>query len=174
MYSMAGYPVRAAATHAIMHGQGAGRHPRASAAKPAGFPAIVWHCAAHSLICIKPAAYRMPNMNSTDNPQARKCIMYTDLTRKLIDDYKVLVVDAEELIKATTSQSTEKITDARVRLQHALLELKPRLANTEAVLRDKARVAVSAADEYVHHNPWTALGVATAFGAVVGMLINRR
>ncbi len=84
------------------------------------------------------------------------------------------MTDAEELIKATTSQSTEKITDARIRLQHALLEFKPRLANTEAVLRDKSRVAVSVADEYVHHNPWTALGVTACFGIVIGLLIGRR
>ena len=100
--------------------------------------------------------------------------MNADLIQKLIADYKLLVTDAEELIKATTGQSTEKVTDARIRLQHALLELKPRLANTEAVLRDKARVAVSAADEYVHHNPWTALGVAAGFGVVIGLLIGRR
>ena len=100
--------------------------------------------------------------------------MNADLTQKLISDYKVLVTDAEELIKATASQSTEKIAEARTRMQQALLELKPRLANTEAVLRDKARVAVSAADEYVHHNPWTAMGVATGIGVVVGLLIGRR
>jgi len=99
--------------------------------------------------------------------------MHTDLTQKLIADYKILVVDAEELIKATAGQSTEKITEARVRLQHALLDCKPRLANMEAVLRDKARVAASVADEYVHHNPWTALGVAAGFGIVIGLLAGR-
>ena len=100
--------------------------------------------------------------------------MHTDLTQKLIADYKVLVTDAEELIKATAGQSTETVAEARIRMQHALLEFKPRLANTEAVLRDKARVAVSAADEYVHHNPWTALGIAAGFGVVIGLLIGRR
>ena len=99
--------------------------------------------------------------------------MHTDLTQKLIDDYKVLVTDAEELIKATAGQSTEKIAEARIRMQHALLELKPRLANTEAVLRDKARVTVSVADEYVHHNPWTALGIAAGCGVLMGLLIGR-
>ena len=100
--------------------------------------------------------------------------MHADLTQKLIADYKVLVADAEELIKATASESTEKITEARIRMQHAVLEFKPRLANTEAVMRDKARVTVSAADEYVHHNPWTALGIATGCGVVIGLLIGRR
>jgi len=99
--------------------------------------------------------------------------MNTDLTRKLVSDYKVLVSDAEELIKATASQSTEKVAEARARMQQALLELKPRLANTEAVLTDKARVTVTAADEYVHHNPWMAMGVAAGVGVVFGLLIGR-
>jgi len=99
--------------------------------------------------------------------------MNTDLTQKLVTDYKVLVTDAEELIKATTTQSAEKIAEARTRMQRALLEMKPRLANTEAVLKDKTRVAVSAADEYVHHNPWAAMGAAAGVGMVIGLLIGR-
>ena len=99
--------------------------------------------------------------------------MHADLTQKLIADCKVLVADAEELIKATASQSTEKIAAARTRVQHALLELKPRLANTETVMRDKAQVTVSAADEYVHNNPWTALGIAAGCGVLIGLLISR-
>ena len=100
--------------------------------------------------------------------------MNTDLTQKLIADYKVLVTDAEDLIKATASESTEKITAARTRMQQALLELKPQLANTEAMLKDRARLALSAADEHVHRNPWAAMGIAAGLGMVIGLLIGRR
>lgn len=100
--------------------------------------------------------------------------MNADLTQKLISDYKVMLADAEALVKAVASQSADKIADARTQMQQALLELKPRLANTEAVLRDKTRIAVSKADEYVHHNPWMAMGAAASIGVVIGMLISRR
>jgi ElaB/YqjD/DUF883 family membrane-anchored ribosome-binding protein len=100
--------------------------------------------------------------------------MNTHLTEKLISDYKVLVADAEALVNAVASQSADRIAAARTQVQQALLELKPRLANTEAVLKDKSRIAVSAADEYVHHNPWLAMGAATGFGVVIGLLIGRR
>jgi len=100
--------------------------------------------------------------------------MDAELTQKLISDCKVLVTDAEELIKATASQSTEKIAEARTRMQQALLDLKPRLANAEAVLKDKARAAASAADDYVHDNPWAAMGAAAGIGIVIGLLIGRR
>jgi ElaB/YqjD/DUF883 family membrane-anchored ribosome-binding protein len=100
--------------------------------------------------------------------------MNTDLTEKLISDYKVVVAEAEALIKATASQSAETIAQARKQMQQALLEMKPRLANIDAVLRDNTRLAVSAADEYVHHNPWMAMGAAASVGIVVGLLIGRR
>ena len=100
--------------------------------------------------------------------------MNTELTEKLIADYKVIVTDAEALVKAVAGQSADKIAEARIQLQHTLLALTPRLANIEAVLKDHTRVAVSAADEYVHHNPWIAMGAATCVGVVVGLLIGRR
>ena len=100
--------------------------------------------------------------------------MDAELTQRLISDSKVLMSDAEELIKATASQSTEKIAEARTRMQQALLDLKPRLANAEAVLKDKARAAANAADGYVHDNPWVAMGAAAGLGMVIGLLIGRR
>jgi len=100
--------------------------------------------------------------------------MNNELTQKLISDYKVLVADAEALIKATGGQSTEKIAEARARMQQALLDLKPRLANMEIVVRDKAQAVANAADDYVQRSPWTAVGVATGVGLAIGLLIGRR
>lgn len=100
--------------------------------------------------------------------------MNTDLTQRLIADYKAVVAEAEALVKATASQSAEKVAEARQQMQQALLEVKPRIDNMEAVLRDNARLAVSAADEYVHHNPWMAMGAAASVGVVIGLLIGRR
>jgi ElaB/YqjD/DUF883 family membrane-anchored ribosome-binding protein len=35
-------------------------------------------------------------------------------------------------------------------------------------------VAAKVTDEYVHENPWKAIGVTAALGLIVGMLIARR
>ncbi len=100
--------------------------------------------------------------------------MNTDLTRKLITDYRVVLADAEALVKAVASQSADKIADARAQMQQALVELKPRLTNAEAKLKEKTQLAANAADEYVHHNPWLAMGAVASLGIVVGLLIGRR
>jgi ElaB/YqjD/DUF883 family membrane-anchored ribosome-binding protein len=39
---------------------------------------------------------------------------------------------------------------------------------------DQARDAARATDDYVHDNPWQAIGVAAAVGFLVGLVISRR
>jgi ElaB/YqjD/DUF883 family membrane-anchored ribosome-binding protein len=41
---------------------------------------------------------------------------------RLVGDLKTLITDAEELLKATTSQAGEKVTAARQRIEQSLIE----------------------------------------------------
>jgi ElaB/YqjD/DUF883 family membrane-anchored ribosome-binding protein len=98
----------------------------------------------------------------------------TAQSEKLVSDMKVLVNDTEELVKATASQAGEKIVDMRHRAQEAVNKLKPQLAKLEAEVVEKAKATVTATNEYVHKNPWTAIGVSAGVGLIIGMLISRR
>ena len=98
----------------------------------------------------------------------------TAQSEKLVSDVKVLVSDAEELVKATASQAGEKIVDMRQRAQEAVNKLKPQLAKLEAEVVEKTKATVTATNEYVHKNPWTAIGVSAGVGLIIGMLISRR
>ena len=40
--------------------------------------------------------------------------------------------------------------------------------------RERARTAVQTADGHVRSNPWLAVGISAAIGAVVGFLVSRR
>ncbi len=93
---------------------------------------------------------------------------------KLIADFKVVVSDAEELLRATASQAGDKASDLRARIQSRLADAKIRLADAEAVVIDRAKQAGRAADDYVHDNPWRSVGVAAGIGFVIGLLIGRR
>lgn len=93
---------------------------------------------------------------------------------KLIADFKVVVADAEELLRATASQAGDKAADLRTRIQARLAEAKVQLADAEAALIDKAKLAGRAADDYVHDNPWRSVGIAAGVGLIVGLLIGRR
>ena len=93
---------------------------------------------------------------------------------KLVADLKVVVADAEELLRATASQAGEKVAAARERIQASLASAKVKLTEAEQVLLEKSKEAAKAADEYVRENPWQAVGVAAAAGLVLGVLISRR
>ena len=93
---------------------------------------------------------------------------------KLVADLKVVVADAEELLRATASQAGEKVSAARERIQASLATAKVKLTDAERVVVDKTKDAAKATDEYVHNNPWQAVGIAAAAGLVLGVLISRR
>jgi ElaB/YqjD/DUF883 family membrane-anchored ribosome-binding protein len=94
--------------------------------------------------------------------------------QKLMEDLSAVVSDAEELLKATASQTGERITAARARAEETLKSAKVRLADAQEAMLDKAKEAAREADEYVHDNPWKAAGIAAAVGVLVGALISRR
>ncbi len=94
--------------------------------------------------------------------------------QKLMEDLSAVVNDAEELMKATASQTGERVTAARARAEETLKAAKVRLADAQEALVDKAKVAAKEADDYVHENPWKTAGIAAAIGVLIGALITRR
>lgn len=99
----------------------------------------------------------------------------TDVTKeKLISDFKIVVADAEELLKATAGQAGEKAVELRAKIQSRLADAKLQLADAQEAMMVKAKAAGRAADDYVHDNPWRSVGIAAGVGLVIGLLIGRR
>lgn len=98
-----------------------------------------------------------------------------DVTKEqLIADFKVVVSDAEALIKATAHQGGEAISALRVKTEESLAVAKEKIADAQEALLVKGKAAAHATDEYVHENPWRAVGVAAGVGLIIGLLIGRR
>lgn len=92
---------------------------------------------------------------------------------RLMQDFRVVVADAEELLRATAGQAGEKAATARERIQENLAAAKARLVAAEEAVVAKTRQAANATDKYVHENPWKAVGIGAGIGLIVGMLISR-
>jgi ElaB/YqjD/DUF883 family membrane-anchored ribosome-binding protein len=93
---------------------------------------------------------------------------------KLAEDLKIVISDAEELLRATASQAGEKIATAREKVQDSLQRVKAELSEVEDVLVEQGRQAARVADEYVRSNPWQSVGIAAGIGVIIGLLISRR
>ncbi|MES2975251.1 MAG: DUF883 family protein [Pseudomonadota bacterium] len=98
----------------------------------------------------------------------------TSPKEKLMADLKVVIADAEELLKMTAGQAGEKAAELRTRMQARLEQAKAELTRLQGLAVERAKDAGKAADTYVHENPWKAVGIAAGAGLVIGMLISRR
>jgi len=99
----------------------------------------------------------------------------SDVTKEqLIHDFKVVVADAEALLKATAGQGGEAMTAVRAKVEESLAIAKVKMADAQAALMVRTKAAAKATDEYVHVHPWQAIGVAASVGMVIGLLIGRR
>jgi ElaB/YqjD/DUF883 family membrane-anchored ribosome-binding protein len=94
--------------------------------------------------------------------------------QKLVSDLKVVISDTEELLRATAGSAGDKVGELRERIGLRLRDAKERLIDLEVAVVDKTKAAARATDDFVHEEPWKAVGVAAALGLALGVLIGRR
>ncbi|WP_114662276.1 DUF883 family protein [Polynucleobacter necessarius] len=93
---------------------------------------------------------------------------------QLIGEFKNLMVDAEALIKVTEDHPSETISSIRNKALDTIAGAKASLSRLEGSLTDKAKAVALGADDFVHRNPWEAVGVAAGLGLLIGLFIRRR
>lgn len=93
---------------------------------------------------------------------------------KLMADLKVVIADAEELLKLTAGEMSESAVGLRQRLQQRMADAKHSLLTLQATATEKAKAAGHAADDYVHDHPWQSVAIGAGVGLLVGLLIGRR
>ncbi|HEV7632855.1 MAG TPA: DUF883 family protein [Steroidobacteraceae bacterium] len=91
-----------------------------------------------------------------------------------MDDLRQVIVDVEELLKATAGQAGERVSEARQRAEQTLRATRLRLGELEGEAMERAREAAGEADRYVRENPWQSIGIAAGVAFLVGVLISRR
>ncbi|KAF0842829.1 ElaB/YqjD/DUF883 family membrane-anchored ribosome-binding protein [Methylovorus glucosotrophus] len=101
-------------------------------------------------------------------------IKTTNSREQLIADFQVAVADAEALLKATANQGGEQLAQIRDKVEKSLGVVKVNMAEAQTAIIAKTREAAKATDEYVHENPWEAIGIGAAVGVAIGWLIGRR
>ena len=93
---------------------------------------------------------------------------------RLVDDVAAVLAEAEEMLKRASLETGDKARDLRSQVETQLLRAKLKLQEIEGQAIDQAKAAARATDDYVHDNPWQAIGIAAALGLAVGLLMNRR
>jgi ElaB/YqjD/DUF883 family membrane-anchored ribosome-binding protein len=89
-------------------------------------------------------------------------------------DIQNVVTDAQELLKTVQSEGGSKLNDVKAKVQEQLDSAKQMLGQLQTTVTDGAKVAVDTTDAYVRSNPWRAVGISAALGALIGFLAARR
>ncbi|MCI0538127.1 MAG: DUF883 family protein [Verrucomicrobiales bacterium] len=88
---------------------------------------------------------------------------------KLLRDARVLLHDAEELIKATAGDIGERTREARAKLAGALVVTR----ETCNRLEDRLSRRALAANVIVRQRPYEMIGIAFGIGMILGILLDR-
>jgi ElaB/YqjD/DUF883 family membrane-anchored ribosome-binding protein len=95
--------------------------------------------------------------------------------KKLMEDLKTVVNDAEGLLKkATSDQTREWIRSAQSKAKKSLKAANDWLTEEEEAAIARTRSAAKATEDYVRANTWMVLGMAAIAGLFVGILAVRR
>jgi ElaB/YqjD/DUF883 family membrane-anchored ribosome-binding protein len=89
-------------------------------------------------------------------------------------DFRTMITDSEELLKAAATVSGEGFAVARTKFEDKLRRAKATLAEASQPVFDRTEETAAVADDYVRGNPWTAVGVAIAAGVLIGFLAAKR
>jgi ElaB/YqjD/DUF883 family membrane-anchored ribosome-binding protein len=93
---------------------------------------------------------------------------------QLLSDLKTVVADAEAWLRHSGHLTGEEFKAARAKFERTLVAAKDNIIHIEETVVEKTKVAAKATDEFVQENPWKAVGLGTAIGVVIGMLIARK
>ena len=89
---------------------------------------------------------------------------------KLAQDLRVLVRDAEELLKAGTAEAGGKMEELKSRLQASV----GRVKDTYHQIEDKVVAGAKATDKVIRTHPYESIGVAFGVGLLIGVLVTRK
>jgi ElaB/YqjD/DUF883 family membrane-anchored ribosome-binding protein len=93
---------------------------------------------------------------------------------RVLRDLKTLAHDAEDLLKATAGDLSEKTKAARARLASALELAKETGADLQELTIASAKAAAKRADTVIRDHPYESIGVAFGIGVLVGVLVTRK
>ena len=89
-------------------------------------------------------------------------------------DVQNVVSEAQELLKTVKDESVSRIEDVKSKVALQYDNAREKVGEIQTSIEDGAKQAVSSTDAYVRANPWTAVGIAAAAGAIIGFLAHRR
>lgn len=92
---------------------------------------------------------------------------------QLMSDLKSVIADAEQWLRHGGQLTGDELAAAKAKFERTISGAKADLMRLEAAVVERTKEAAKATDEFVHENPWRAIGISAAVGLAVGVIIAR-
>ncbi len=93
--------------------------------------------------------------------------------QKIIEDIKVLLNDAEELVRLSATLPGEGVDALRSHLRDHVDSAHVAFNDAQSSAQSRYRSGVDCTKKYVKENPWQSLGIAAGVGFLVGLIVSR-
>ena len=117
------------------------------------------------------SAELMENVDETMQPLQASS---HNAARTIAREFRNLIADVEDLTKRVAHIDDADLARTRAKLETTLKSAKAALHDGTGRAKAAARQAADTTDHYVHENPWSAVGIAAAAGAAIGVLLGAR
>ena len=98
--------------------------------------------------------------------------MSTAGKEKLITDVKVVLTDAEDLLKQAAASTGDRAIELRESALASLKRAKEKLVDVQDSVMERSKQAARVTDDFVHESPWRPIGIAAAVGFLAGLVVN--
>src|SRR5256885_1817753 len=85
-------------------------------------------------------------------------------------DVQNVVSEAQDLLKTVKDEGSSKLDEVKSKVGAQYDAAREKFGEIQTTVQDGAKYAMTTTDEYVRSNPWRAVGIAAAAGAVIGLL----
>jgi ElaB/YqjD/DUF883 family membrane-anchored ribosome-binding protein len=96
---------------------------------------------------------------------------------QLLEGFHTVIAETDQLLRTAASASGEKAV-LRADAEYSLARAQEQLHSLQRAVTEGSQAAARATDEYVHENPWRAIGIAAGIslvaGTLIGLTLNRR
>jgi ElaB/YqjD/DUF883 family membrane-anchored ribosome-binding protein len=95
-------------------------------------------------------------------------------TSGVTNEFHNFVADMEDLVSKTTSVTGEELTRVKAKLSARIAAAKLSIEEMGTTVIQRTRQAATVTNNYVHEQPWQAIGIGAAAGVLLGFVLGRR
>jgi ElaB/YqjD/DUF883 family membrane-anchored ribosome-binding protein len=88
-------------------------------------------------------------------------------------DVQNVVSEAQDLLKTVKDEGASRIDEVKSKMASQYDAAREKFGEIQTTVQEGAKQAMTTTDEYVRSNPWRAVGIAAAAGAIIGFLASR-